>query len=135
VVWWAAWGLLFACGSSPAAPEGGEAGSTVVVSWNRDGGFAGFCDELKITAAGDVTASSCRTTGTRTRKLASADLTRLNEWRGNFGAVSITSGDSGSADGMTVKLTLSGKGRDQPSASQRQELLEWVQRVYNETNG
>jgi hypothetical protein len=134
VLCWLAWGLLFACGSSPSAP-GGEGDSTVVLSWNRDGGFAGFCDELKVTAAGDVTASTCRATGVKTRTLSSADRTRLSEWRRRFGAVSITSGDTGSADGLSVKLTLSGTGGDQPSAAQRQELFDWAQRVYNETNG
>jgi hypothetical protein len=106
-----------------------------VLSWNRDGGFAGFCDELKVSAAGDVTASSCRTPGSRTRKLPSGELTRLNDWRRTFGNVSIASGDTGSADGLTLKLTLAGRGRDEPSAAQRQELLEWAQRIYNETNG
>jgi hypothetical protein len=133
--WWAACSLLFACGSSPAAPQDDQPDSAVVLSWNRDGGFAGFCDELKVTAAGNVTASSCRTPGSRSRRLPSDELTRLNDWRKRFGSVSITSGDSGSADGMTLKLTLTGGGRDEPSAAQRQELLEWAQRIFSETNG
>jgi hypothetical protein len=135
LVWWTAYGLLFACGSSPAAPQDSQQDSAVVLSWNRDGGFAGFCDELKITASGDVTASTCRTPGSRTRKLSNGDLTRLNEWRKAFGTVSITSGDAGSADAMTLKLTLAGTGRDEPSPAQRQELLDWAQRIYTETRG
>ena len=50
VMYWLAWGLLFACGSTPSAPDGNEEDSAIVLSWNRDGGFAGFCDELKISS-------------------------------------------------------------------------------------
>jgi hypothetical protein len=132
---WTAYGLVVACGSSPAAPRDSQQDAAVVLSWNRDGGFAGFCDDLKVTTTGDATASTCRTAGSSSRKLPAADLTRLNEWRRTFGAVSVTSGDSGSADAMTLKLTLAGTGQEQPSAAQRQEMLEWAQRVYNETKG
>ncbi len=134
---WLAWGLLFACGSSPAAPEGDDnpPDATVVLSWSREGGFAGFCDELKVTAAGDVAASSCKTAGVRTRKLSSEDAARLNDWRRAFGRVDITSKDSASADAMTLKITLAGNGRDQPSDAQRLELLDWAQRIYSQTTG
>jgi hypothetical protein len=130
---WLGWGLLFACGSTPAAPNDGNRDATVVLSWNRDGGFAGFCDELKVTASGSVTASTCRTTGVKTGTLGTDDLKRLNEWRRVFGPISIASGDAGSADGMTLKLTLAGQGDAQPSDEQRQELLEWAQRVHAQT--
>jgi hypothetical protein len=133
MAYWLAWGLLFACGATPSAPENGEESSTVVLSWNRDGGFAGFCDELKVSAVGDAAAATCRTQGIKTRKLPTEDRARLDEWRRTFGAVSITSGDPGSADSMTLKLTLAGKGSDQPSAAQRQEMLDWAQRVYTQT--
>lgn len=135
LVWWTAYSLVFACSSSPAAPQDSQQDSAVVLSWNRDGGFAGFCDQLKIATSGEATSSTCRTTGSKTRRLPSGDLTRLNEWRRTFGAVSITTGDSGTADGLTLKLTLAGTGQEQPSAAQRQEMLDWAQRVYNETNG
>lgn len=134
VLWWLSWGLLLACGSTPAAPGDGVQDSTVVLSWKRDGGFAGFCDELKITASGDVTASTCRTPGVKARTLPTNELTRLNEWRRAFGPVSITSRDDAPADAMTLTLTLSGTGDGQPSEAQRLELLDWAQRIYTETS-
>jgi len=127
-------GLLLACGSAPAAPSGGT-DATAALSWSREGGFAGFCDSLKVTASGDVTASTCRTTGDKKGKLSSDDLARLKAWQGTFGKVDISSADGGSADGMTVKLTLAGEGREQPSEAQKQELLQWAQRVYTQTQG
>jgi hypothetical protein len=111
----------------------GSQQSTVALAWSRDGGFAGFCDELKVTASGEATASSCRSQEVKTRKLSSDDLTRLNAWREAFASVSVTAGDGGTADGMTIKLTLTGTGTGQPSDAQRQELLDWAQRVYTQT--
>ncbi len=132
---WLACGLLFACGSNPSAPDDSPRNATVVLSWSREGGFAGFCDELKVTAAGDVTASTCKATGVKTRKLPTEDLARLNHWRRTFGRVDATSTDSGTADAMTLKIVLAGTGRDRLSDAQRAELLDWAQRIYTQTTG
>jgi hypothetical protein len=136
VFWWTSLALLLACGFTPAASDRGEAeqDSALVLSWSRQGGFAGFCDELKVAASGDLTASSCKESGARSGKLSSDDLRRLNQWLATFGSVAVASKDAATADAMTMKLTLAGKGRAQPSETQRQELLDWAQRIYLERN-
>jgi hypothetical protein len=135
LLWSIAWGLLVACTATPTAPDRVMAqDSTIVLSWNRDGGFAGLCDELKVTASGEATASSCRNTGAaKIRRLSNDDLSRLRTWRESYGAVAISSSDRAVADGIALKLTLAGTGRAQPSDAQRQELLDWAQRVYDLT--
>src|SRR5215217_4218797 len=117
VLWSVGSGLLVACGFLPPALDRAEAeqDSKVVLSWSRQGGFAGFCEELKLTASGHATASSCTVTGVKSRELSTDDLKRLNRWRAVFGSVTITSNDAATADAMTLKLTLVGKGRSQPS--------------------
>jgi hypothetical protein len=110
-----------------------EPGSNIVLSWSRQGGLAGFCDQLSVTVAGDAAASSCTAREVKKRKLSSDELTKLNEWRAAFGSVTATSKDEATADAMSMTLTLSGTGQGQPSERQRQELLDWAQRVYQET--
>ena len=133
VTGWVALSLMVSCTTLPTAPGDFQHDSTIVLIWTRDGGFVGFCDELKVSAAGDVTVASCRTPGRKRRTLEAGDLARLNDWRKGFGTVNITSGDAPVYDAMQLKLTLSGNGRVQPTAAQRQELLEWAERVYSET--
>ncbi|OFW22244.1 MAG: hypothetical protein A3H97_22720 [Acidobacteria bacterium RIFCSPLOWO2_02_FULL_65_29] len=106
----------------------------MVLTWTRDGGFAGFCDEMKISAAGGITTSSCRPPGAGpARTLTGEDLARFNGWRTSFGAVLIESKDPPGADAMTTKLTFQGAGTGQPTQAERQEMLDWAQRVHTQS--
>jgi hypothetical protein len=124
--------VMIGCMANPSSTQTPDSSSTTaVLVWTRNGGFAGFCDEMKISASGAITTSSCRPPGAGTaRTLAGDDSTQFNRWRGSFGAVSIDSKDSSGADGMTITFTLQGTGRGQPTQSERQEMLNWAQRIY-----
>ena len=108
-----------------------EPASNLALSWYREGGIAGFCDEMKVSAAGEVTATSCRPAGARkSGKLSKKNLARLDRWRTSFGSVVIERKDPPGNDTMTVTLTLKGTGNRRPTESERQELLDWAQSVY-----
>ena len=127
--------LMIGCMANPGSPQNSPpSNSTGVLTWTRDGGFAGFCDEMNVSAVGEVTTSSCRPPGAGpVRTLTGEDLAQFNRWRTSFGAVSIESKDSPGADAMTMKLTLKGTGRAQPTQTDRQEMLDWAQRVYTKS--
>ena len=119
---------------APSAPAvGRERQSEMVLTWGRYGGFAGFCDEMQVSVSGEVRIQSCRPKAEKVGKLSNDDLSRLAEWRKSFGSVAIDSKDGAVADGMSVMLTLKGTGRGQPTDTQRREILEWAERVYNRT--
>ncbi len=126
-------GLLAAC--QPAAPTAGgsAAPDDIVLSWHREGGIAGFCDDLTITAGGEVTATSCM--GREGGMVASAQLdamqqAQLDEWVGTLGPVEIEQTDDAVADSMTVGLTLAGRGSDTPDAATEQALLDFAGMLY-----
>jgi hypothetical protein len=127
--------VALACAATPqaGAKNSNEPGSTIVLSWSREGGFAGFCDELKVTATGDALATSCRAPDKRTRKLSADELRRLDQLRQDFGSVTVTSSDQATADAMKQTLTLAGRGSRQPSEKERGELLDLAQSVYSKT--
>jgi hypothetical protein len=116
---------------SPEPVPGKEQQSEIILTWRREGGFAGFCDEMQISTAGEVQIQTCRSRTERTGKLSTDDLNRLSEWRTSFGSLRIGSKDGGLADGMTVELTLKGTGGSQPTHAQEQEILEWAEKVYD----
>jgi len=68
--------------------------SDEVLTWVREGGIAIFCDELRISAAGEIITASCGASATRTGGLSKEDLNRLSSWRSVFGAVVIKTKDS-----------------------------------------
>ena len=112
-----------------------EQNSGVVLSWSRQGGIAGFCDELQVTASGDVTASSCAVSPKR-RKLSPAEMKRLDQFRRMLASVTVSTsspGDAAAADAMKQTITFTGKGRSQASEAQKRDLLDWAQSVYSTT--
>ena len=127
--------LLLSWGAACSAPVWErERQSEMVLTWGRYGGLAGFCDEMQVSASGEVRVQSCRPKTEKVGKLTSDDSRRLDEWRKSFGAVVIESKDGAVADGMSLMLTLNGTGSGQPNDTQRREILEWAERVYSRTN-
>jgi hypothetical protein len=110
-----------------------ERESSVVLTWRREGGIAGFCDEMSVSANGEVRARSCKPGGgSRTGMLSKEDLVRLDQWRMSFDSVGIETRDSPVTDAMTVTLTLKGNGTGKPTDEERQDILGWAQDVYDQ---
>jgi hypothetical protein len=110
--------------------------ATLLLTWHREGGIAGFCDDLVVYVSGEVQASQCRpngltATGNLQKLLSETGLAEFNGWLSEFGTVTITMEDPAVADQMKVTLTLSGHGARQPSAEERQQLVNWAQNLYN----
>lgn len=112
--------------------------ATIVLTWTRVGGIAGFCDHLTTYLSGEVRAASCKATQMTempvTDLLSSEELSTMNEWITEYGLVEIDASDpKGVADGMTVKLTLNGLGTKQPSSPEEEQmLLQFAQNLYQD---
>ena len=106
--------------------------NNVVLSWRREGGFAGFCDELKVSRTGEFTASLCLGTPARTKtgRLSKAEMVTLDRWREAFGVTVIKTKDAAVADAMTLTLTMKGTGPGKATEAERQQLLDWAQRTF-----
>lgn len=105
--------------------------ATVVLTWHREGGIAGFCDHLIVYAAGEVRASSCKG-GAAQGNLAAVELEQLNQWLAQYSVVTLLHSDEQNvADGMTLNLTLNGFGGGQlTDAAEQDAVWTWAQTVY-----
>ena len=122
--------------SQPSTPGGpSRLPEGTVLSWTRDGGFAGFCDEMTVSVDGDIRVTSCRGGAARTGRLDSAELAQLNRWRMAFATVVIENKDAAAADGMTTRVTLDGRGGGTPSPAEREAIAAWAERVFAATRG
>jgi len=109
-----------------------ELPSSAVLVWHREGGIAGFCDELNVAMTGELTAKSCKSTASKVARLPEAELARLEQWRRKFGAVNLRTKDSPAADAMTLTLTMKGNGSGRPTEAEGQEILDWAQKIYGQ---
>ncbi len=111
--------------------------ATLALTWHREGGIAGFCDDLTVYLSGEIQTSSCKSGGKAAdgslRVMASKEqLAQFDNWITTFGTVTVTMKDPAVADAMTVTLTLNGNGQGQPSKVEQQAMMDWVQAVYNQ---
>jgi hypothetical protein len=110
--------------------------ATVLMTWTREGGIAGFCDHLIVYLSGEVHKTSCKSEQpveeSLTAVLSEAELETLNEWIESYGNVNIDASDpQGVSDRMVVTLELMGLGdQETVSAANEQELLDFAQALH-----
>ncbi len=108
--------------------------ASVALSWQRQGGIAGFCDELIVYRSGEVVGLDCKgdqvSQGTLATTLSEADLAKFNAWLTQYGAVTVAHEDGAVADSMSVTLNLNGVGAAQPGEAEQQAMVAWAQNLY-----
>ena len=108
--------------------------ASLALTWQRNGGIAGFCDELLVYRSGEVVAHNCAPENVieadLTGTLSEGEVAQFNEWLAQFGAVTVTQDDGAVADSMTVNFNLTGAGTAQPSEAEQQAMIEWAQNLY-----
>lgn len=117
-------------GKSEAGPvAGAPAGQEVILVWHREGGFAGYCDDLTVYANGAVSASSCkgdRAAGLGTVQMTTAQLEQLTRWAKDLKSFAISHTDKAKADAMTVRLTFTGAGTVEAGDVEKQAIQEFA---------
>lgn len=91
--------------------QSGRAGAAwgLAFSYSRQGGFAGFCDDLTVYLDGSVILSSCKDVNVDFR-LDAEQLAQVYAWYDGLKSVDYSYTDPGVADAMTTKLVLPGQG-------------------------
>lgn len=126
--------LLVACGPLGAPGPAPTADPTAtVLTWQREGGLAGFCDELAVFGDGRVVVSSCR--GGESTELGQGHLrpeqqAQLQDWLVRLRPVDEEQTDPATADAMTTRLTLAGQGQAQPGEAELQALYAFAAALY-----
>lgn len=109
--------------------------ATLGLSWSRQGGIAGFCDQLQIYLPDRASASSCKPAGiagaaSLTKLVSANEMDQFNQWLDEFGSLSLTQKDPAVTDAMTQTLVLQGYGQGQPDPAQQQAMFTWAQMVF-----
>ena len=108
--------------------------ASLALTWQRNGGIAGFCDELLVYRSGEVVVRDCKNENVKESTLAAAvsagGVAQFSEWLAQYGAASVQQSDGAVADSMTVLLSFTGVGAAEPDEAAQQALLEWAQNLY-----
>ena len=110
--------------------------ATIALTWHREGGLAGFCDDLVVYASGEAQASGgCGQNAGPSADylfaiLSQDELAQFDQWLADFGLVTVTHQDPATADAMKMTLTLNGLGAGQPTEADKQALMLWAQDLF-----
>ncbi len=114
--------VLSACVPVPAAPSPTSALPTspprietpapdaVALNFHREGGVAGFCDDLTIYANGETTVQSCEVETTHDSVLTADQAAQFFKWYGEFAPFDRTITDGPVADSLTLEMSFDGQG-------------------------
>ena len=114
--------------------------ATVLMTWKREGGIAGFCDSMIVYLSGEVHVNSCKqgqVSETRLRDaLSEAEMEKLDTWLMQYGQLQIDASDpKGVSDRMIVTLEWNGTGSNETLAmSDQQELLDFAQELHQRSS-
>ena len=117
------------------AQNGGPITWSEALAWHREGGIAGFCDDLTIDVTGEATARSCA--GGQQVKLGrthldAAQLTDLYRWIDSLQPFQVENSDPATADAMTIRLAFNSVGPGQASDADIRAIADFAARVYRE---
>jgi len=113
----------------------GRAGAAwgLALAWSRQGGIAGFCDDLYVYMDGQVGAGDCRmgaAIASRTSRLDADELDVLYGLIDRLPSVQVSRGDPAVADAMFVNLVFSGRGTGLASDADQEQLLNFAADLY-----
>ncbi len=103
-----------------------------VLAFHREGGLAGFCEDMVISRTGRVEISSCRPAqqlGVQKVYLTAAQMQEVFRWLDTYLPFEINQGDSGAADGMILRLVFNGIGQQTASQEEQEGILQLVQEL------
>jgi len=99
---------------------------SLAFSWHREGGIAGFCDDLAVYLTGQWIATSCNAGSGQDStwfSLDSQQLARLYTWVDSLAPFELEQTDPATADAMTIRLVFAGQGTGAVSANQQSGML------------
>ncbi len=111
----------------------GSAAAGLALAWHREGGIAGFCNDLTVYTTGVAYATSCK--GQQASNLgkvylSAEQLQQVFGWVDSFKNYELNQSDAAVADSMTIRLIFNGSN-DAPITDQaKQAMLDLANQLY-----
>jgi hypothetical protein len=105
------------------------------MGWHREGGIAGFCDDLVIYRTGWAVPSSCKAPAAGERlgfRLSEEDLKQVFAWIDSLKSFEAAQKDPSVADAMKETLVFAGEGSAAATAELQQEMTQFAAGTFAE---
>jgi hypothetical protein len=115
-------------------PTSARAGTDdLILTWHREGGIAGFCDEVKVYGSGEALVSTCK--GGETKELGRVQLSpgqmgQLRVWAETLRSFEFEHTDQAVADAMTIRLAFAGTGAAEASDADKQAMQDLAAQLF-----
>jgi hypothetical protein len=109
------------------------AGWGLAFAWHREGGIAGFCDDVNTYVTGQLYATSCKGENPENlvqRRMTAEELEKLYAWVDEYAPFEIIQDDGAVADSMKITLIFSGAGATEADGAVQQEILNFAQELF-----
>ncbi len=103
----------------------GGAAWGLALDWHRQGGLAGFCDEVAVYLDGSVHITNCKGLNA-SATLTASQLELFYSWLDGLQPIDYKHSDPGSADQMTVSLTFKGNGPKKAENATIQAIIDFA---------
>ena len=113
-----------------AAAGRGSAAGEAALSWHREGGFAGFCDDVTVSIYGAVSATSCRgktPTALGSNWLTGAQAEQLFQWVDTLKPFQIMHDKPTQPDELVITATFNGNGTTDATVADKQAITDFAQ--------
>jgi len=110
-----------------------DASDGPVLAWHREGGIAGFCDDLTVYLTGDAFASSCKgnqPTNLGHARLTAEQLAQVYAWVDRLKSFEFERTDPAKVDQMTIRIVFSGAGSVDATDADIQAIQQFAADVF-----
>jgi hypothetical protein len=107
----------------------------LALAWHREGGIAGFCDDLTVYVTGHVFAASCKVQPPEPvgqRLLTADELAQLYMWVDTYAQFEMEQRDDAVADAMTTTLVFAGAGEQVADEATQQAIAGFAAELFAE---
>lgn len=97
------------------------------LGWRREGGIAGFCDDIAVDAGGHAVLYSCAdaSAAPQWRRLTHDELAPFYGWLDQYAQAGVEQADPATADAMTISAFLAGRGTAAIDEAGRTAILQF----------
>jgi hypothetical protein len=115
--------------------QAGRSGASwgLAFAWHREGGIAGFCDDLAAYVTGQLYAASCKGKAVNNlgqRRLTPDELAQIYAWTDQYAPFEFVQDDGAVADGMRVTLVFGGAGDQIADKTAQQTIVSFAQSLF-----
>lgn len=115
--------------------QGGQSSANlgIAFTWHREGGFAGFCDDLTVGRAGWAAPTTCKIGQLREAskyRLTAGELEKMYTWLDLLASFDFEHKDAAVADAMLVRVSFKGMGRQEAVLTLREEVASYGSQLF-----